>query len=278
MRLPRKLNIGLKCAAIAGGSLFLSGAAFADATSPAVTNESQSIVVIAPSDLVQTSTVSQVISSISDNQTSATDLRTVPNTDTQITAAADAPIFGSSSTKVVTADTLVMSSSPVGSANDLPNLTTQQPEQAHQVMPIWNTIARVMPFRSFQFQNKATSDAALGAELSSIPAASIPISPYRAPVQPIGAFGALVALFANALPARAQIDATLTTSSIAFAFIIMFLALPLNSLRRFAEISYGAWLKLTGFLSEMVAELPAPFSIFGTPFVSSYVCAPAPYA
>jgi hypothetical protein len=104
-----------------------------------------------------------------------------------------------------------------------------------------------------------------------------PVTP-KAPVAPFGAVGALLSLFANAIPVRLP---DLDVSTLGFAFLsilLIVMAGRIHTVLGSFVFNFGAWLRQTGYLAVTSAGLPVSSSRTSISMVMDYVCAPAPYA
>lgn len=106
-----------------------------------------------------------------------------------------------------------------------------------------------------------------------------PPAPVQEPIVPIGMVSAILSLFSQAIPGYFVNSFVQNPDSSALALIALtMVALAVALTARTTVVSYGTWLKMTGFTHVARSGLPNFFSSLATPRLMGYACAPAPFS
>ena len=270
MRVVRPITFLVESIAIGAGALLLSGAAYADSVPP--TSDSSTVTVV-----TQTDSQTTEGQSISDTTVS--------------TLAADSGSEATLQTSVVTS--LEPQTPPTDNSTVTAPLSTEQSEPSATPPvsePVDNGGADVssMSVRSnlastrysalsLPYSTTITTANEESSQSAPVSSQSLPKAPT--PVMPLGTISAILSLFAEAVPGffGGPVDPT-SASSWGLLMVLTMVAGAVAKTARTTVVSYGTWLKLTGFVSVARSGLPASFSSFATPSLMGYVSAPAPYA
>lgn len=260
MRVARLFSLTLRLAVIGGGSLAVSGAALADGTVTLSSTDPQSIVEIqSESTMTQSETTTEVVRvDGASMEPTIVETAAAPTATPSMIEAVDAESASSPET------TSLIQVALAADVIALPSQIEVSQVQKPMAITYRQTESAPATYASPQVGSTTTQ-----------PASTSPVTSVPKPLEPIGAIGSFLAFFANALPMR-NVATQLTLPTLFFALII-FASFGFVFSRRY-EASFGSWLKLFGYAKAGASSRPAPLSLFGTPIVMGYVCAPAPYA
>ena len=290
MKFARSIRFALGFAAVGGGSLLFVGTALADTTSgtPISVVSTDSNVSIS-----STFSFSQVIS----QKTQVSGPNVINDLSATSTSPIESPATSTSSepaaiAKSESGSTVISNVAATATTTNVP--TSQAVSTGEQATKSVATSLPVVTIRALTSANApstymllTTSFGIAGSNYAPVPQTLInlegssqapaPVMP-KAPVAPFGAVGAILSLFANAIPVR-LLD--LDVARLGFVYLsalLIVMAIRLNANGTSFVYNFGSWLRQTGYLAVTAAGLPASVSRFSTSMVLDYASAPAPYA
>lgn len=291
MGIARPLTLVLKSTAIGVGVLFFGGSALADsspapAESPAVTVSSSSNTNLIIDD--QSTTADVKGQALSDGAA------TVIQSDNGAVAEVQSP----SKTVIIAPASIKQSTDVVSELETLAEavipaaLTSHKSTEGSMTVIKQSPVAAPISLRSnlasakyFSYSRTFFESITTPNQSSDNAANASPILQSKAPmqdptpVQPFGMMSALLALFSEAVPGIfAHSFALEAIGYTALLIVLTMVALAVSMTARTTVVSYGTWLKQTGFTSVARSGLPAFSSSFAIPSMMGYVSAPAPYA
>jgi hypothetical protein len=257
-----------------------------DSPAVVVTSSSDSTVIIddqSSSSTIQGESTSSPDASVAPSNSA--DSSVVQNASSDVSSASEAPILASADTTVAdNVQTINTFTAPVASG-----LSQGEPSQSLGAQPTYiaplslreNLASTKFSSYSMPFIESVTSmtqSADNSSPITPVLPANIPVK-APLPVQPFGMMSALLALFSEAVPAISVHTIVLGVTGFTTLLIVLtMVALAVSMTARTTVVSYGTWLKQTGFTSVARSGLPAFSSSFAIPSMMGYVCAPAPYA